>query len=105
MAWKTKELQHFNSKVKVAITHIHILTKSCLGGLFGSTLGLLVGIGFGSGHILPLIWTQIEGGNSSPCSAEGSSGQNLSWTCRRVELGLMADGELNIRFSEHISGR
>ena len=23
-------------------------------------------------------WTQIEGGNSSPCSAEGSRGQNLN---------------------------
>ena len=56
---------------------------SYLGGLFGSTFGLFVGIGFGSGHIFPLIWTQMEGGNSSPCSAEGSKGQNLSCTCRR----------------------
>ena len=56
---------------------------SYLGGLFGSTFGLFVGIGFGSGHIFPLIWTQMEGGNSSPCSAEGSKGQNLSCTWRR----------------------
>ena len=51
-----------------------------LGGRFGSTFGLLVGIGFGSWHILLFTWTQILGGNSSPCSAVLSNGQNLSWT-------------------------
>ena len=62
----------------VALSDFLTQLQSYLGGLFGSTLGLFVGIGFGRGHILPLIWTQIEGGNSSPCSAEGSNGQNLS---------------------------
>merc|ERR1719154_495481 len=50
-----------------------------LGGRLGSTFGLFVGIGFGNWHILLLTVTQMLGGNSSPCSAELSSGQNLSW--------------------------
>ena len=65
--------------------------KFCLGGLLGSTFSLLVEIGFGSGHILPLIWTQIDGRKSSPCSAEGSNGENQSWTCIRGRV--RSDGQ------------
>ena len=38
------------------------------GGLFGSTPGLLVGIGFGSCTIFPFTWTCTLGGNSSAMS-------------------------------------
>ena len=50
------------------------------GGRFGSTPGLLVGIGLGSCTILPLTCTLTLGGNSSDISlfASNDSGQKRS---------------------------
>ena len=49
------------------VHHSAICLQKCLemanpnlGGLLGSTFGLLVGIGLGRGHIFPLIWTQMK---------------------------------------------
>ena len=69
MAWK----KHFSMSILVDFTVIlryitvPFVCKSVskwqnpnLGGLLGSTFGLLVGIGFGRGHIFPLIWTQMK---------------------------------------------
>ena len=52
-----------------------------LGGLLGSTPGLLVGIGLGNGTCFPLTWTTTLGGNSSEIStfvASAVSGKNLN---------------------------
>ena len=64
-----------------------------LGGLFGSTPGLFVGIGFGSCTILPLTCTFTLGGNSSDISLLGSNdnGQKRNWIYQRIEN---ADREL-----------
>ena len=53
------------------------VTETGLGGRFGSTPGLFVGIGVGNGHILSFTFTAIFGGKLSSCSHVVSSRQNL----------------------------
>ena len=67
------------------------------GGRFGSTLGLLVGMGLGKLHIFPFTCTQMLGGNSSPCSALVSScGQKIFKLSEKYLVTNLAEAQLDL---------